>query len=89
MSEYQTYVKENYARVRSENVGVEQKEVMRLLGRGYKEMKASAAAAKVGSVDELGVVEVEDAVEPVEISDDEAGGLGSVARKLDFLSLKS
>ena len=86
MSEYQTYVKENYGRVRSENVGVEQAGVMRLLGKGYKDMKA---AAGVGAAKEMGRGEGGDAGETVDISDDEAGGLGSVARKLDFLSLRA
>lgn len=88
MSEYQAYVKENYARVRSENVGVEGKEVMRLVGRRYQEMKARGAAGKGLGMGGLGVGEVVGVVERVDMSDDEPGGLGSVARKLDFLSLK-
>lgn len=89
MSEYQAYVKENYARVRDENGGVDGKEVMRLLGRGYQEVKARGAAEVVRGAEGLGVVEVDEAVETVDVSDDEAGGLGAVARKLDFLSLKA
>ncbi|KAA6408960.1 MAG: hypothetical protein FRX48_07304 [Lasallia pustulata] len=80
MSEYQMYVREHYGRVRSENVGAGQGEIMRLVGRGFKEMKAKA---------EVRGQEVGDELERVEVEDDEKGGSGDVARKLDFLSLKA
>ena len=88
MSGYQGYVKENYARVRRENPGVDQKEVMKLLGKGYKEMKVSAAAA-VASEQKRSGEEADGLGDAAEVPDDKDSGLGPVARKLDFLNLSA
>ena len=86
MSEYQIYVKENYARIRSENPRAAQKGIMSLLGKGYKEMKAKMALMAVNekTVTEKGA---DGGEEVIQISEDETVELDAVARKLDFLSL--
>ncbi|KUJ14725.1 uncharacterized protein LY89DRAFT_649201 [Mollisia scopiformis] len=75
VGEYQMFVKENMKRVREENPGSPQKEIMGLVGKRYQEYKASKLGGGTVSVDEV-EVEVEEEV-------------GDVVRKLDFLDLTS
>ncbi|RDL30450.1 uncharacterized protein BP5553_10328 [Venustampulla echinocandica] len=85
VSEYQVYVKENMARIKEENPGSPQKEIMGLVGKGYGEFKA----LKLGGVKGEGVgVGGEGGSREVSVEDDR-GGVGVVAKKLDFLDLKS
>ncbi|OBT72547.1 hypothetical protein VF21_10504 [Pseudogymnoascus sp. 05NY08] len=79
MGEYQAYVKENIGRVRKENAGSPQKNIMALVGRGYRELKAERlkGLGKIGlEVVSLGGERgVED--DPVE----------AIVKKIDFLDL--
>ncbi|KFY85743.1 hypothetical protein V500_08148 [Pseudogymnoascus sp. VKM F-4518 (FW-2643)] len=79
MGEYQAYVRDNIGRVRRENVGSPQKDVMALVGRGYRELKAARlkelgkSALSIDSAkDEKGLEE-----DPVD----------SIVKKIDFLDL--
>lgn len=88
VGEYQLFVKENMKKVRNENPGSPQKEIMGLVGKRYQEFKASKLGRekcleKV-SVDEIGVGGSRE-----DTPEDEDEKLGFVARKLDFLDLTS
>lgn len=79
VNEYQVFVKENMRRVREENPGSPQKEIMGLVGKRYQEFKASRLKESV-------VVTEEVVGEVVEVDDDD---VGAVSRKLEFLDLTS
>lgn len=76
MGEYQAFVKEHMARVRSENPGSPQKEIMGLVGKRYQEYKATrlreSVAQSVGG-------EVEVGADPVDV----------LVKKINFLDLTS
>ncbi|KFY22432.1 hypothetical protein V493_06591, partial [Pseudogymnoascus sp. VKM F-4281 (FW-2241)] len=80
MGEYQAYVRDNIGRVRRENVGSPQKDVMALVGKGYRELKA-ARLKELGksslSVDSSAKDGNEPEDDPVE----------SIVKKIDFLDL--
>jgi predicted SprT family Zn-dependent metalloprotease len=84
VSEYQMFVKENMKRVRKENPGSPQKEIMGLLGKRYQEYKASKLK---GNEKETASVSIGELVGSKEGTPDE--GVAFVARKLDFLELTS
>ncbi|KFY61598.1 hypothetical protein V497_02868 [Pseudogymnoascus sp. VKM F-4516 (FW-969)] len=79
MGEYQAYVKDNIGRVRRENVGSPQKDIMALVGRGYRELKAAR-------LKELGKssLSVESRVDGKEL---EVDSVDSIMKKIDFLDL--
>jgi predicted SprT family Zn-dependent metalloprotease len=79
MGEYQAYVKENIGRVRKENLGSPQKDIMALVGRGYRELKAERlkGLGKSGLLLESGRDEKEVEDDPVE----------AIVKKIDFLDL--
>lgn len=79
MGEYQAYVRDNIGRVRKENMGSPQKDVMALVGRGYRELKAERlrGLGKSGLAIESVVGEKVDEVDEVE----------SIVKKIDFLDL--
>ncbi|KFX92336.1 hypothetical protein V490_05435 [Pseudogymnoascus sp. VKM F-3557] len=79
MGEYQAYVKDNIGRVRRENVGSPQKDIMALVGRGYRELKAAR-------LKELGKssLSVESVVDEKEL---EVDSVDSIVKKIDFLDL--
>ncbi|KAF7876628.1 hypothetical protein EAF04_001713 [Stromatinia cepivora] len=74
-NEYQVFVRENMKRIREENPGSPQKDIMGLVGKRYQEYKASKAA-KAG---------VEMAHSKESALDDEE--VEVVSRRLDFLDL--
>jgi predicted SprT family Zn-dependent metalloprotease len=76
MGEYQAFVKEHMARVRSENPGSPQKEIMGLVGKRYQEYKATRL--KESTVRSVGG-EVEVAADPVDV----------LVKKIGFLDLTS
>lgn len=75
-NEYQVFVRENMKKIREENPGSPQKDIMGLVGKRYQEYKASKAA-KAGETVDLKEGTPDD------------GDLEIVARKLDFLDLTS
>ncbi|KAB8293242.1 hypothetical protein EYC80_007575 [Monilinia laxa] len=75
-NEYQVFVRENMKKIREENPGSPQKDIMGLVGKRYQEYKASKAAKAGENVD-------------LKESMPEDGDLEIVARKLDFLDLTS
>lgn len=79
MGEYQAYVRDNIGRVRRENVGSPQKDVMALVGRGYRELKAAR-------LKELGKssLSVDSAKDEKEL---EVDPVDSIVKKIDFLDL--
>jgi predicted SprT family Zn-dependent metalloprotease len=79
MGEYQAYVKDNIGRVRRENVGSPQKDIMALVGRGYRELKAAR-------LKELGKssLSIESVVDDKEL---EVDSVDSIVKKIDFLDL--
>ncbi|OBT94662.1 hypothetical protein VE01_06177 [Pseudogymnoascus verrucosus] len=74
MGEYQAYVKENIGRVRRENLGSPQKDIMALVGRGYRELKAE----RLKGLGQSGL-----SVESV-VEDD---SVDLIVKKIDFLDL--
>lgn len=74
-NEYQIFVRENMKKIREENPGSPQKDIMGLVGKRYQEYKASKMAKAPG--------EKVDAKE--DISDD--GEVEIVSRTLNFLDL--
>ncbi|KAK6582597.1 hypothetical protein PZA11_005005 [Diplocarpon coronariae] len=85
VSEYQVFVKENMKRLREENPGSPQKEIMGLVGKEYQALKASRLG--LGEEQSLGRVGIEVAIESRDGTPDDA--VGPVVRKLDFLDLTS
>jgi predicted SprT family Zn-dependent metalloprotease len=81
LGEYQMFVKENMSRIRQENPGSPQKEIMGLVGKKYQEYKASKLNEKMSTVEA-----VEEVVASRERTPEEDGA-DFVARKLDFLDL--
>ena len=84
LGEYQVFVKENMKRVREENPGSPQKEIMGLVGKKYQEHKASKLRDDKG----LESVSAEELVGSKENSPEEEE-VTFFARKLDFLDLTS
>lgn len=80
MGEYQTYVKNNIVRVREENRGSPQKDIMALVGKGYRESKA--AKLKDLGKSALGLDGVVD-----EKLDENEDPLDTIVKKIDFLDL--
>ncbi|KFY75751.1 hypothetical protein V499_04307 [Pseudogymnoascus sp. VKM F-103] len=74
MGEYQAYVKENIGRVRKENAGSPQKDIMALVGRGYRELKAERLKGLGRSGLSVESVVEEDSVD-------------LIVKKIDFLDL--
>ena len=90
VSGYQAYVKEHYGRVREENQGLGMGELMVLLGRGYREEKARRERERDGDgflEDKRGDEEGKEGERPDGVAWIKEG-LDSVARKLDFMSLR-
>lgn len=87
MNEYQTFVKETMNKVREENPGSPQKEIMRLVGKRYQDYKATKLVVKKSEASIRSIV-VEELVESKEDSslDDD---IGLVGRKLELLDLTS
>ncbi|KAF8866178.1 hypothetical protein BDZ45DRAFT_668030 [Acephala macrosclerotiorum] len=83
VNEYQVFMRENMKKVKEENPGSPQKEIMGLVGKKYKEFKAS----KLGGSKTFETVEVDEIVGEKEGAPDD--GVGDVVRKLDFLDLTS
>ncbi|KAL8784453.1 MAG: hypothetical protein Q9213_003976 [Squamulea squamosa] len=80
MSEYQKFVKGNFARVKRERPEMGMGEVMAALGREFREGKEKPK----GEV----VVLSDDGPKTTERCGDEETGLDSIVRKLDFLELR-
>ncbi|OBT90866.1 hypothetical protein VE02_00452 [Pseudogymnoascus sp. 03VT05] len=79
MGEYQAYVKENIGRVRKENVGSPQKDIMALVGRGYRELKAE----RLKGLGKSGLL-LESVVDEKGVEDDL---VEAIVKKIDFLDL--
>lgn len=95
LTEYQRFVKENMAIIKRENPGSPQKDIMGLVGKRYREVKAGKQLGLVGKGTEVVCVEDEDddgsdgddtKVE-IDMDDEVEANVGVVARKLDFLHL--
>ncbi|CZT53247.1 uncharacterized protein RSE6_14720 [Rhynchosporium secalis] len=84
ISEYQRFVKENMKRVKEENPGSPQKDIMGLVGKEFQMYKASKVGDGVNGVEKTGMEEV---TARKEGSPD--GDVGDVVRKLDFFDLRS
>ncbi|KAH7369938.1 SprT-like family-domain-containing protein [Rhexocercosporidium sp. MPI-PUGE-AT-0058] len=84
VSEYQLFVKENMKRLREENPGSPQKDIMGLVGKEYQVYKASKLGGGVKGMESVSIDEVVDSKEGTPDED-----VGAVARKLDFLDLTS
>ncbi|KAH8791635.1 SprT-like family-domain-containing protein [Hyaloscypha finlandica] len=83
LGEYQMFVKENMSRVKQENPGSPQKDIMSLVGKKYQEYKASKlneAMTAVEMVDIMAYVESRQITPEQERAD-------FVSRKLNFLDL--
>ncbi|PBP19203.1 sprT family metallopeptidase [Diplocarpon rosae] len=85
VSEYQVFVKENMKRLRKENPGSPQKDIMGLVGKEYQIFKASKL--RLGLEQSLDSVGREEDIESKESPFGETMGL--VVRQLDFLDLTS
>ena len=90
LSEYQRFVKGNFARLKAENPGVGVGEVMRRLGEEFRSLRAEGRVGEErkgrGGEGEKGRREI------VVVDDDderevEDGGMNDVVRKLDFMNL--
>jgi len=81
-SDYQLFLKENMKRVKEQNHGSPQKQIMTMLGKMYQEHKASKLRSTVETLDGAGVGGLRE-----ESPDDTQADL--VMRKLDFLDLAS
>jgi predicted SprT family Zn-dependent metalloprotease len=81
--EYQVFFRENMRRIREENPGTPQKEVMALVGKRYQEFKARKA--------EIEGAEKKNAEKKEGVPDGRGGdrAMEAVSRKLDFLDLTS
>jgi len=79
LTDYQLFVKENMSKVKQANPGSPQKEIMSLVGKSYKEHKASKSKGGIGTVE---VVESRQ-------STPEEDRAAFVSRKLNFLDLTS
>jgi len=86
LSEYQLFVKANMRKVKEDNPGSPQKEIMGLVGKRYQEFKASKLS-KVKERDS-GSIDIEGDVVCKEGTPEDAV-LAGVVRKLDFLDLTS
>ncbi|KAL9603656.1 MAG: hypothetical protein Q9219_000975 [cf. Caloplaca sp. 3 TL-2023] len=80
-SEYQKYVKENYARVKKESPEMSMGEVMAMLGREFRQIKEKRQ--------EEGAMKEDKQMEPRSLEADNDATLDTMVRKLDFLSLMS
>ncbi len=87
MGEYQLFVKDNMKKVREENPGSPQKEIMGLVGKKYQEEKARRLLVKVDEKED-DVVRVKEMGRSKEGTPDDEG-IADVARKLVFLDLTS
>ncbi|KAH8661421.1 SprT-like family-domain-containing protein [Tricladium varicosporioides] len=83
VSEYQLFVKENMKKIREENPGSPQKEIMGLVGKRYKELKASRLGLGGAGVGANETATVSKGGTPLD------GDVGDVVRKLDLLDLVS
>lgn len=84
VSEYQLFVKENMKRLREENPGSPQKDIMSLVGKEYQVYKASKLGGGLKGMETISIDEVDRSKEGTPDDD-----VGAVARKLDFLDLTS
>ncbi|KAF4627289.1 hypothetical protein G7Y89_g10865 [Cudoniella acicularis] len=82
IGDYHVFVKENMKKIREENPGSPQKDIMGLIGKRYQEYKASKLGEKT---ERVGVDEVVGSKAATPENDD----MGFVVRKLDFLDLTS
>jgi hypothetical protein len=83
LGEYQIFVKENMSRVKQENPGSPQKEIMSLVGKKYQEYKASKLNGAMTAVEMVDIVAY---VESRQITPEQER-VAFVSRKLDFLDL--
>ncbi|KAH7395701.1 SprT-like family-domain-containing protein [Cadophora sp. MPI-SDFR-AT-0126] len=84
ISEYQLFVKKNMKRLKEENPGSPQKDIMGLVGKEYQLYKAS----KLGVEEQAtGAISIDQFAESKEGTPED--DVGAVARKLDFLDLTS
>jgi len=83
LGEYQMFVKENMRKVKVENPGSPQKEIMGLVGKKYQEYKASKLNEKSSLVESIDIVEEAESRERTPGED----RVEFVARRLDFLDL--
>lgn len=84
VSEYQLFVKENMKRLKQENPGSPQKDIMGLVGKEYQLNKASKVS---GEGKQTETVSVDEVVESKEGTPDDE--VEAVVKKLDFLDLTS
>ncbi len=77
-------MKVNFARLKRENEGLGQKEVMAVVGRKFREMKAEKGEERSSSAETV-VIEDSEEDEGSRGGDEEV--VDDVARKLDFLNL--
>lgn len=87
VNEYQAFVKETMKKVREENPGSPQKEIMRLVGKRYQDYKATKLVVKKHEASMASIVN-EEFVESKEDSSLD-NDIGLVGRKLEFLDLTS
>ncbi|KAE9369597.1 hypothetical protein N431DRAFT_427763 [Stipitochalara longipes BDJ] len=83
LTEYQLFVKENMSNIKQANPGSPQKEIMSLVGKSFREYKASKLNGSVVTVD---VVDISEGMESRQLTPEEEKAT-FVARKLDFLDL--
>ncbi len=83
VNEYQLFVKDNMKRVKEENPGSPQKEIMGLVGKMYQDSKS--AKGSTGSEKADGAIDAEEVIYSREQS--LASSVDGVARKLNFLDL--
>jgi predicted SprT family Zn-dependent metalloprotease len=83
LGEYQMFVKANMTRVREENPGSPQKEIMSLVGKKYHEYKASKLNGSMTTVEMINTVE---GLESRQLTP-EQDRAAFISRKLDFLDL--
>jgi predicted SprT family Zn-dependent metalloprotease len=83
LGDYQMFVKENMSRVREQNPGSPQKEIMSLVGKKYQEYKASKVNGVTTTIEMVDIVE--EAQDRQMTPEQERSAF--VSRKLDFLDL--
>jgi predicted SprT family Zn-dependent metalloprotease len=86
VNEYQLFVKENMRRVKQQNPGSPQKQIMTMVSKMYQEHKASKLRAVEERVEGIGLTE-KDVMSMESTPDDNSVDL--VMRKLNFLDLTS
>jgi predicted SprT family Zn-dependent metalloprotease len=87
LTSYQTFVKENMKKIKLENPGSPQKDVMRLLAKKYQEMKVpERGSEELDTSTDLEAVIIDDE-DVLKESSPDVPIPGSVRKKLDFINL--